>query len=91
MRDPHSLWTIETATRGIEERAKTKKAEDEVKAGLDIQVDRLNRERELSRTEEISVGQKLIDYDLVQTAKEAQLAAYKRHEMTKNLREAWTQ
>lgn len=91
MRDPHSLWTIETATRGIEERAKTKKAEDEVKAGLDIQVDRLNRERELSRTEELSVGQKLIDYDLVQTAKEAQLAAYKRHEMTKNLREAWTQ
>ena len=91
MRDPHSLWTIETATRGIEERSKTKKAEDEVKAGLDVQVDRLNRERELSRTEELSVGQKLIENDLEQTAKEAQLAAYKRHEMTKNLREAWTQ
>ena len=91
MRDPHSLWTIETATRGIEERAKTKKAEDEVKATLDVQVDRLNRERELSRVEELGVGQKLIDHDLEMTAKEAQLAAYKRHEMTKALREAWTQ
>lgn len=91
MRDPHSLWTIETATRGIEERAKTKKAEDEVKATLDVQVDRHNREREHSRAEEISIGQKLIDYDLEMTAKEAQLAAYKRHEMTKTLRDAWTQ
>ena len=90
MRDPHSLWTIETATRGIEERAKTKKAEDEVKATNDVQVDRHIRERELIRAEELGIGQKLIDHDLVMTAKEAQLAAYKRHEMTKTLRDAWT-
>ena len=31
VRNPHSLWTIETATRGIEEREKTKKGNDEVK------------------------------------------------------------
>lgn len=33
----------------------------------------------------------MIDEDLKKTAHEAQLAAYKRHEMTKQLREAWTQ
>ena len=33
----------------------------------------------------------MIDEDLEKTTHEAQLAAYKRHEMTKQLREAWTQ
>ena len=56
MREPHSLWTIETATRGIEEREKTRKAEEEVKAGLDIQVQQLNKERQLFKESEKGVG-----------------------------------
>ena len=45
----------------------------------------------MSRENEISTGQKMINEDLQKTTHEAQLAAYKRHEMTKQLREAWTQ
>lgn len=36
------------------------------------------------------LGQQMIDVDLEKTTHEAQLKAYKRHEMTKKLREAWS-
>ena len=91
VRDPHSLWTIETATRGIEERAKTKKTNDNVKQTLDYQVQCMAKERQQIKDEDLGLGQRLIDDDLTKTTREAQLAAFKRHEMTKVLREAWTQ
>ena len=90
MRDPHSLWTIETATRGIQEREKTRKAEDEVKRGLDLQVEEHARMKELDKEQDLVFGRKLIEDDMRLIAREAQLAAFKRHEMTKVLREAWT-
>ena len=38
IKDPSSIWTIETKTRAIEERARTKKVNKEVKQILDSQV-----------------------------------------------------
>ena len=44
----------------------------------------------LAKEDDKSEGQKMIQKDLEESTHEAQLAAFKRHEMTKKLREAWT-
>ena len=91
IKDPSSIWTIETRTRAIEERERTKKVNSEVKQTLDSQVRHIVAGRNQYREDELSTGQQLIETDLSLAAREAQLEAYKRHEMTKQLRSAWNQ
>ena len=43
------------------------------------------------RENDLTIGQKMAHEDLTKTNAEAQLEAYKRHEMSKALRSAWTQ
>ena len=91
IKDPSSIWTIETRTRAIEERERTKRVNSEVKQTLDSQVRHIVAGRNQYREDELSTGQQLIETDLSLAAREAQLEAYKRHEMTKQLRSAWNQ
>ena len=56
VKDPHSLWTIENPGRVLEERAKIKKTNLEVKETLDQQVRDLNKFRANSREADLSVG-----------------------------------
>ena len=50
----------------------------------------IERERLQSRERDISTGQKMVDEDLARTTREKQVAAFKRHEMAKQLRDVWT-
>ena len=90
MSDPQSLWTIETPTRAYQEMLKTKKENEAVKKTLDSQLKEIVSGRLNSREEEIKLGQKMIENDLESATREAQMNAYKRHEMSKQLRDAWT-
>jgi len=38
----------------------------------------------------MTMGKQMVHADLEQTTREAQVKAYKRHEMAKQLREAWS-
>ena len=89
VKDPTSLWTIETKTRAIEERERNKKVNAEVKQTLDNQVRHIVRGRQQHRENDLTTGKRLIEEDLTQATREAQLEAFKRHEMTKQLRNAW--
>ena len=91
IKDPSSIWTIETRTRAIEERERTKKVNNEVKQTLDSQVRHIVAGRQQYREDELSTGQQLIEADMSLATREAQLEAFKRHEMTKQLRSAWNQ
>ena len=86
-----SLWNIETPSRVMQEREKAAKVNQEIKQCLDSQVRHLEKERAQSRENDIKIGKKMIDEDLDSVTRSEQLAAFKRHEMTKQLREAWTQ
>ena len=91
VKDPSSLWTIESKTRAIEERERTKKVNHEVKQTLDSQVRHIVLGRKQHREDDLSTGQQLIEADMTMATREAQLEAFKRHEMIKQLRSAWNQ
>ena len=57
---------------------------------LDFQKTELERIRLQSRENDKSVGAQMVKDDLEQTTREAQVLSYKRQEMAKQLREAWT-
>ena len=47
------------------------------------------QERLKSREDDISYGRQLVEAELEKSTREAQMEAYKRHKITKTLREAW--
>lgn len=89
--DPSKLWTIEAPNRRLEDEIKTKKQNEDVCRTLDHQLQDLKQSREQSRETDIRVGKQMIEKDLAKTTMEEQVKAFKRHEMTKQLREAWGQ
>ena len=91
VKDPSSLWTIETKTRELDERKKQQQTNNEVKNILDGQVRFMNENRAQQQKNDFDTGSDLISQDLQLATREAQIAAFKRHEITKQLREAWTQ
>ena len=75
----------------MQEREKAAKASQEIKECLDSQVRHQEKERLQSRENDLNIGKKMIDENLESLTRSEQLAAFKRHEITKQLREAWTQ
>ena len=67
----------------MNERNKTKRANEEVKSVLDAQVKEVASERQKSREQDLSIGRSMVDYDLTRTTHEAQVSAFKKHEMGK--------
>ena len=88
--DPHSLWTIESQGRRLEEMNRTKKDKMAANEALTAQKYFDDRVRAESRENDLKIGSKIVNADLEQMTREAQVQAYKRHEMAKQLREAWT-
>ena len=83
MSDPLSLWTIETPTRAYNEMMRTKAVNEDVKKVLDVQLQKIVHERQGSREADIAMGKEMVEADLEKTTREAQISAYKRHEMSK--------
>ena len=83
-------WMIETPDRVTSEKAKFKKANMDVKVTLDAQVKALNLQRQQSREDDISMGATMVSQDLKKSTYEAQVQQFKKHEMSKQLREAWS-
>lgn len=88
--DPNKQWTIETPVRAINERQQAKTKNQAMKDHLDTQVTHIVAVRQQSREADLDVGAELVRADLDQQVRDQQIQAYKRHEMAKSLREAWS-
>ena len=64
VKDPSSLWTIETKTRELDERKKQQQTNNEVKNILDGQVRFMNENRAQQQKNDFDTGSDLISQDL---------------------------
>lgn len=84
------MWSIEAHGRVIAERSRSRIAEAEVKKVLDQQKIEKVLVREAGKAEDKVRAAAMIKEDLVKVTREAQVQAFKRHAIAKQLREAWS-
>ena len=88
--DPTKQWTIETPVRALNERKTMQNNNLTMKNMLDVQVKHNEQVRQKGRECEIETGKQQVDRDIALQVEEKQVLAFKRHEMAKSLREAWS-
>lgn len=87
---PKNMWNIESPSRLEKDNKRRKDELHSIRQTLLEQIKEKDRQKQIERQEDMERAKQFVKKDIKEQISDAQVLAYKRHEMAKAMRDAWT-